>query len=120
MPKQTPAQLLTLAGSGAKLTDQKGNPVPANGKIGSGMVLTRADGRQEVIVVKGDTTGDGEIKADDARYVLRAAVKLETPNTWQKDASTISSTNGKISASDARMILRAAVSLEKPENWLKK
>ncbi|MCH5198252.1 MAG: hypothetical protein J1E34_05020, partial [Oscillospiraceae bacterium] len=82
-------------------------------KVGSGMVLQKADGTKETIVVKGDNTGDGEITASDARYALRTAVSLEKPTDWQKNASLVDSSKANVTAADARLILRAAVNLEK-------
>ncbi len=61
----------------------------------------------------GDVDGDGEIKSQDARLALRAAVRLETfeegsPAFLAADATK----DGKIQSDDARLILRVAVKLE--------
>ncbi|MBR3767735.1 MAG: dockerin type I repeat-containing protein [Clostridia bacterium] len=60
---------------------------------------------------KGDINGDGIVRADDARQVLRASVNLTTlagKTFFAGDTDR----NGKISAMDARLILRACVNLE--------
>lgn len=60
---------------------------------------------------KGDITGDGEIRANDARQALRASVGLTTlagMTFFAADADR----NGEITAADARLILRASVGLE--------
>ena len=59
----------------------------------------------------GDVDGDGEIKAADARLVLRASVDLEDLNEIQIAAADVDGIPG-IKASDARLILRASVGLE--------
>ena len=61
----------------------------------------------------GDVDGDGEIKAQDARLALRAAVNLEnfeksSPEFLAADATK----DGVIKSDDARLILRVAVKLE--------
>ncbi len=60
----------------------------------------------------GDVDGNGSIKADDARIILRVAVNLE-----QIDASAFIKADvdgdGKITAKDARTALRLAVGLDK-------
>ncbi|MBR5162561.1 MAG: hypothetical protein IKW79_00905, partial [Schwartzia sp.] len=54
---------------------------------------------------------DGKITAADARFALRVAVELETPNEWQLKACLVSGGDA-VTAADARLILRAAVGLE--------
>lgn len=66
----------------------------------------------------GDVNYDGFVKADDARLVLRYAVKLETEETLAKygpaAAQRCETDNdaSKIGASDARTVLRIAVRLQ--------
>ena len=108
---QTAAELLGIAGEGAALTDENDDPVTGEAKVGSGMTLTKTDGAKLVVIVKGDNDGDGAVTAGDARFALRVAVELETPNDWQLKASLVESTE-KVTAGDARLILRAAVGLE--------
>ena len=60
---------------------------------------------------KGDVSGDGIIKAEDARTILRAAVGLTSLEGKRFTAGDIDRDN-KITASDARLALRAAVGLE--------
>ena len=68
----------------------------------------------------GDVNGDGEVKADDARLALRAAVQLDDiaegfdfsdPQNRCYRAADVDGEEG-IGAADARLILRAAVGLE--------
>ena len=61
-------------------------------------------------VLMGDINGDNEIKADDARLALRAAVGLSDEEAIHLDVADIDGEG--IGASDAREILRAAVGLE--------
>ncbi len=60
---------------------------------------------------KGDVSGDGNIKAEDARTILRAAVGLTSLEGKRFLAGDIDRDN-KITSSDARLTLRAAVGLE--------
>ena len=59
----------------------------------------------------GDVNGNGSILADDARLILRYAVKLEAPDDETFRKADIDG-DGAISASDARLALRYAVKLE--------
>ena len=112
-PEQTVAALLTAAGEGANLLNADGTEAKPDAALGSGMVLTKPDGTQETVIVKGDNDGDGRITASDARLALRCAVGLETfePGSAQFIASNVDD-DDKITAADARLILRAAVGLE--------
>ena len=63
--------------------------------------------------ILGDVDNDGEIKSQDARLALRAAVGLEafeegTPEFLAADVTK----DGEIKSDDARLILRVAVNLE--------
>ena len=107
---QSTAELLTLAGEGVTLTKDDA-PVAADAKVGSGMVLTKADGTQETIIVKGDNDGDGDVTSNDARFALRVSVELEEQTDWQKDASLVTG-GASVTSDDARKILRASVGLE--------
>lgn len=59
----------------------------------------------------GDVNGDGYIKADDARLVLRFSVNLEALSLEQQVTADING-DGKITAWDARCILRMSVGLD--------
>lgn len=59
----------------------------------------------------GDTDRDGKVTASDARFILRASVKLETIDILSLPYADTDH-NGEISASDARYALRASVGLE--------
>ena len=103
--------LLALTGEGAVLLGPDDLQVVGERNIGSGMTLKKADGTGLTVIVKGDNDGDGGITAADARFALRIAVDLETPNAWQKEASRVAG-GESVTAADARLILRAAVELE--------
>lgn len=116
----TVSQLLSQAGKGAVITTAQGTAVTDEDLIGTGMVLTLADGTKKEIVVPGDADGDGKISASDARLALRASVGLESykeDSCYYKAANVES--NDKMSASDARLILRASVGLEKLDAFRK-
>ena len=63
----------------------------------------------------GDVDGDGEVKAADARLVLRASVKLEQigEGTDRYRAADVDF-DGSLSAADARLVLRISVHLDEP------
>lgn len=73
----------------------------------------------------GDVDGDGEITVSDARYALRAAIKLSdkgfdfTKPTTPEFIAADTNGDGKIDVNDARNILRAAIKLDDPKNWKK-
>ena len=116
----TVAQLLSQAGKGAVIKTTDGKSVENAALIGTGMVLTMADGSKKEIVVYGDVDGDGKISAADARQALRASVGLE--NFKEDSAKYKAAKRGsldKLSAADARLILRASVGLEDPKAWMK-
>ncbi len=62
--------------------------------------------------ILGDVDGNGDVSVNDARTVLRAAVKLETL-TGSKFSIADMDSNGDISVNDARSVLRTAVKLDK-------
>ena len=103
--------LLPLAGDGAYLVKEDGVTLFAGDKLCSGLTLVKGDGTEKTVIVKGDNNGDGRVTAADARFALRIAVQLESPENWQVAASLVS--GGKtVTAADARIILRASVLLE--------
>ena len=59
----------------------------------------------------GDTDNNKKITAADARYVLRAAVRLEYPNEELRKKCDVDH-DGDVTAADARMVLRVAVNLD--------
>ena len=111
-PKISAAEILALAEDGAQLLSASGAPADAEQYVGSGMTFVPPGGTGKTVVVKGDTDGDGETTAADARYALRAAVDLESPTGWKADACMVDG-DAEITAADARLILRSAVDLEK-------
>ena len=71
-----------------------------------------------VAYLPGDVSQDGEVKADDARLALRAAVGLESFEKGSARFLAADATgDGEIRSEDARLILRAAVGLEDPARW---
>ena len=111
-PGITAQTLLGEFESGARIEKADGTALKANETVGSGMVLVKADGSRETVVIKGDNDGDGKISTNDARNALRVAVGLDKPNDWQTAASLVVSSE-KIGTADARGILRAAIGLDK-------
>lgn len=71
--------------------------------------------KTEEKIALADVNEDGTINSSDARFALRIAVNLETPDTRQKLAADINN-DGTVNSADARMILRTAVELEKIED----
>lgn len=59
----------------------------------------------------GDVDGNGAIKSDDARFILRVAVKLEAIDTSAFMKADVDG-DGKITAADARLALRLATGLD--------
>jgi len=111
--------LLAQAGNGAMVVNKDGNALSGEAKIGTGAVVTLADGTEYTIIVPGDVDGDAAITAGDARAVLRASVDLEPLEGIFLTAAKVEG-NENISAGDARLILRASVGLEDPADWLTK
>lgn len=64
------------------------------------------------LYLPGDTYGDGAVKANDARYALRIAAKLEDNVSEATVVAGDINCNGKIEPADARSILRMAAFLE--------
>ncbi len=60
----------------------------------------------------GDVDGDGSVTSSDARFTLRAAVKLEKLSEAQKKRADLNG-DGSIGSDDARLVLRTAVKLER-------
>lgn len=68
---------------------------------------------QSMCFVRGDADGNGEVKASDARLILRAAVGLEFIY-GDKLARVDINGNGKCDSVDARAVLRISVELDNP------
>ncbi|MGI6746496.1 MAG: The GLUG motif protein [Firmicutes bacterium ADurb.Bin300] len=65
------------------------------------------------VIIKGDVTGDGKVKIDDVRKILRVAVELESfESAAQECAADTFATSRKISVEDVRISLRVAVGLQ--------
>ena len=79
-------------------------------RTGAWLSVTES-GVKYVLSVSGDVSGDGEVKAEDARLALRCAVKLESFTLMQTFAADTDA-DGKITAADARTLLRRSVNLE--------
>ena len=103
--------LLSLAGSGAYLVEEDGVSPFTAATLCSGITLIKSDGSRRTVIVKGDNDGDGRVTAADARFALRIAVQLESPENWQIVASLVSG-GTTVTAADARIILRVSVLLE--------
>ena len=61
--------------------------------------------------IPGDVDGDGAVSPADARFALRASVKLETPDAAEFAAADVDG-DGVLTPSDARVILRISVRLD--------
>ena len=116
----TTSQLLSQAGKNTALKTADGKAVENTALIGTGMILTMADGKTYTIVVYGDVDGNGTVTAADARLTLRASVGLEKfgEASAQYKAANVESKD-KVTAADARLILRASVGLEDAKKWMK-
>ncbi len=114
----TAAQLLEQAGESAVLVNNKGESLTDADKVGTGAVLTLADGTQYKIVVLGDVDGDGAISAGDARAALRHSVGLDTLDGAYLQAADVEEKG--VTAGSARSILRASVGLDNPDEWFNK
>ncbi len=105
--------------------DNLGNRVPIEESvnISAGAAEADIDGRNVFIkpnvknidkstfLYAGDTDENGEILADDARYVLRLSAKLEPAVKGDKFKLCDVDLDGRITAADARLILRASAGL---------
>ena len=67
----------------------------------------------------GDVNTDNIISADDARLILRTAVKLETLTEQQFRIADVND-DGQITANDARLVLRMSVDLEEKTHYYEK
>lgn len=95
--------------------------VPKSGNYTAKVIVTDADSTvtesscagltAEEKAMRGDANCDGSVSAADARFALRCAAKLDTPETGLEYAADISG-DGNITAADARTILRISARLE--------
>ncbi len=117
-PVEMTAESIFKAAKGGKLADSSGNEITnGNTPLATGMKIL--PGNSEICVsILGDVDCDGDIDVADARFALRAAVKLDTLTDVCFIAADIDFSKD-ISVSDARLILRAAVKLDEPKAWLK-
>ena len=104
--------------SGRKIYHANGSRVDEEEIAASGMIAVTANREKYVFVVPGDTDGDSEITAGDARIALRIALELEDAGFWRGFAAKVNGySEPDVTASDARTILRGAVGLEDPKVW---
>lgn len=95
--------------------------VPQGGNYTAKLIVTDADGKvveitggelnADEIATRGDANCDGTVSAADARYALRCAAMLITPEEGLDYAADLNN-DGRITASDARKILRISAQLE--------
>lgn len=111
MPGMTGDMFMKWTVADMTIETESGTPLGREKAVGSGNVVCLPDGSRKTVLVHGDTSGDGAVTAADARFVLRCAVGMETPNVWQKAAGMLVSEE-RLSAADARAVLRAAVGLD--------
>ena len=116
--------ILQESSSDIIVLDKNGKKSDIDSMVTSGMRISLKDGKDNIIctitaIVPGDNNGDGRIMASDARTALRASVKLEDLNAWQKQATNVDAfAENKITAADARYILRASVGLESIKSYI--
>ncbi|MCR5782015.1 MAG: hypothetical protein K6G90_04675 [Clostridia bacterium] len=105
--------------------DNLGNRIPVEDtvNISAGAASAAVDGKnvyvkpinkdldKTVFLYRGDTDEDGEILANDARYVLRLSAKLEPAVKGRAFKLCDVDLDGRITAADARLILRASAGL---------
>ena len=115
----TAGELLALAGKGATLAKADGKAVGPDEAVGTGMVLTKADGTKLPVIVKGDNDGNGKVETSDARLALRRAIGLEKyPEGSCEFIACDVDESSDVGTDDARFILRRAIGLKDPEiNW---
>jgi hypothetical protein len=117
-PVEMTAESIFKAAKGGKLADSSGNEITnGNTPLTTGMKIL-LDNSEVSVSILGDVDRDGDIDVADARFALRAAVKLDTLTDVCFTAADIDFSKD-ISVSDARLILRAAVKLDDPKDWLK-
>ena len=80
-----------------------------------GRIVDPAAGRPPVEYAYGDADLDQQVTAADARAILRAAVGLDSPETYLQFVLCDMDADGEITSADARKALRAAVELD-PKN----
>lgn len=76
--------------------------------------VAQSEPEEATKTLRGDVDADGVVTATDARFVLRASVKLETPTEEQIRIGDLDK-SGALEAGDARTVLRIAVKLEPAE-----
>lgn len=87
--------------------------------------LEQENEKQENAFRPGDVDGDGDVDVSDARFALRAAIRLTdsgldfTDITKREFLAADTDGDKKIDVNDARNILRVAIRLDSPENWKK-
>ena len=71
-----------------------------------------------IAYIPGDVNGDGNVKAADARIILRVSAKLEQLSDEKFMIADINS-DGNVNASDARIALRISAKLDSADNYIK-
>ena len=123
VPGITPYDLMSHYGPGTGfglrfVNGEWENSLPET--VYTGLQVYPPTGKTYTAIVMGDTDGDGEITASDARIALRIAVGLE--DNWTEYATACYVDNewgGGVTAAQARLILRGAVGLEDPLEWFR-
>ena len=92
------------------------NAATASGIVPAMHINLETFDKPEPTAFMGDIDGDNAITASDARFALRASVKLEALTDEQMTLADVDK-NNSVDAADARLILRASVKLEDPTKW---
>ena len=116
-PVEMTASTVLASASGGKIADKDGNEITdKNTYLATGMKVIL--GKTSVTIsVAGDVDGSGTVGVSDARFALRAAVKLDALTAVHFISADVDF-DGDITVTDARIILRAAVELDDPKNWI--
>ena len=80
----------------------------------NGMFCYTAGDRKKTYMKYGDADSDGEVSVNDARFILRKAVRLEEFSALQSAACDIDH-GGDVDVTDARFAIRIAVKLDDAE-----
>ena len=97
-----------------KLLDKDGEEYNDESLVGTGSVISLGGGEDEyTVVVTGDTDGDGEITAADARLCLRASSRLTVLDGKAPFMAANVLEDEELSAASARKILRVSSRLDK-------
>lgn len=109
--KSTPKDLREEFDKKMIVNNISGTLLGDNEYIGTGMTIKKTEKKHYKAVVMGDVSADGVVKVNDAKSVLRCALKMIYFSTAQMIAADMNG-DSHVKAYDARAILRMALGLE--------